>query len=164
MNDSSPKEDQVDGVLLGWCLVWSVVLSIVAISFGGTQNIENLADEDQLFLASSLGGLTASWAALGTWLSLIHVPAADRSRRRTRSCRMGVGCFLLVNVIAIAFAWQSMLSIATQLLLVACLSCLGPFLIWQWFRRPIHRGPTPPTEQRKIRQILGMAVTIAVAN
>ncbi|KLU01635.1 putative transmembrane protein [Rhodopirellula islandica] len=164
MNDSLPEEDPVDGVLLGWCLVWSVVLSIVAASFGGLQDLEDLADENQLFLACSLGGLTASWAALGTWCSLIHVPAEGRSRRRTRRCQMGVGCFLLVDAIVIALAWLAMPSIATQLMLVAGLSCLGPFLIWQWFRRPIHRGKTPPTGQRNIRQILGMAFTIAVAN
>lgn len=164
MNDGTLEQNQVDGVLLGWLLVWSLVLSLTVCSFGLAGDDANLSGDGQFLLASSLGGLAATWTVIATWLSLIHVPARAHSRRHVRRFQFGMTCFLLINAIGIAITQRSMPSITTQLMLMASVSSLGPFLIWQWFRRPIHRGLTPPTGQRSIRQILGMAITIAFAN
>lgn len=164
MNDPSIERDQVDGVLLSWFFVWSIFLSISLVGFAGLGDPKSMSDESQFLFACTFGGLAATWTAMGTWTALIHVETKATARRQVQRWRMLTGCFQLLNAIAMVFALQSMPSFAAQLFLLASISCLGPFLIWQWFRRPIHRGPTPPTGQRNIRQILGMAVTIAAGN
>ncbi|PHQ31968.1 hypothetical protein [Rhodopirellula bahusiensis] len=164
MNDPSLEETQVDGVLLGWLIVWSIVLSLAAGSFSGLRSLGALQDEDQLMLAGCVGGLVATWAAMGTWLTLIHVPEDENPKRYVQRVRVAVSGFLIANAIVISTMLRSSPSLVSQLLLMTITSCLGPFLIWQWSRRPIHRGPTPPIGQRNIRQILGIAVTIAVGN
>ncbi|WDQ16354.1 hypothetical protein [Rhodopirellula sp. P2] len=164
MSDSLLGKDQVDGVLLGWCFTWSIVLSIALAGFAGLGDPDSMEDESQFLFASSLGGLAATWTAMGVWAALIDVKTEANAKRPMRRWQTVVGCFLLVNAVVMVFALQFMPSFVAFLLLLASISSLGPFLIWQWFRRPIHRGPTPPTGQRSIGQILGMAVTIAVGN
>jgi hypothetical protein len=164
MNDPSLEKDQVDGVALSWFFIWSIVLSISLAGFAGTSDPDSMSDESQLLFACFFGGLAATWTAMGTWATLIHVEEEPNAKRQVQRWRIAVGSFLLINAIAMVLALQSMPSFAAELLLMASTSCLGPFLVWQWFRRPIHRGPTPPTGQRNIRQILGMAVTIAAGN
>ncbi len=169
MKKPAHDDAQPDWGLLGWLGVWSLVLTFAIGGVLNGQTSRSLPEESQSVLGMAMGGLCAAWIALGSWVALIHLPKRNDLQERDvvapqqTQPRVAVVIAWSVNLILlVALIWQDTDLIA-QLLAIVGLGITGPLIAYQWSHRRIHRGEPQTTERQSIRQILGIAFTIAVA-
>ena len=169
MNDVQLYRNQIDGVLLGWTIAWSIVfVAIVSLSLGG-ESEASLPDYAHLVLGLAMGGTVATWTLIGTWCVLIHLPQKPRSDDSAEMLQERLGPRMVVLVVILAQCGmlsvliRNASSIFAQIVLAAVLGIAGSVLVFQWTRQRVHRGMEQPKNRRSIRQMLGVATTIAIA-
>lgn len=160
--------DQPDGRLLGWLAVWSISLTmVVAVMLGG---LANMPDEAHVTLGFALGGMVATWVTMGTWVVLIHLPVQtgpadpERAEQQQWLPRLAVLLVWIANVVMFAIFARQESGIVAQVLLMVAVGIMGPLIAWQWTHQWIHREQVPPRPRRSIRDLLGIAVTIAIGS
>ncbi|WP_250930790.1 hypothetical protein [Aporhodopirellula aestuarii] len=162
-------EAHPDWVLLGWLAVWSLVLTFTIGGILNGQTSRGLPDETQLTLGLALGGLCAAWITIGSWVALIHLPRRDDLQTRSDTAkqqmrpRIAVVLAWFANLVLFIALIPQEFDIIAQLLAIVGLGITGPMIAWQWSHRRIHRGEPQTAGRQSIRQILGIAFTIAVA-
>ncbi|EMI55234.1 hypothetical protein [Rhodopirellula sallentina] len=120
-------------------------------------------------LGITIGGLCATWTLAGTWAALIHLPwqrsFTDRvgAHRQQMQPRLIVIAAWLCNLVLLVVLVRHEPALALQALCITGISVVGPMIAWQWSHQRIHRSELQPPERRSIRQILGIAFTVAVA-
>ncbi|MEM6468895.1 MAG: hypothetical protein AAF802_04950 [Planctomycetota bacterium] len=155
----------IDFQLLGWLSIWSILLSV-------TTRLTAVMGFSAL-LGLSMGCLIVTWAATGSWLVLIDVPAVgfrpDAEATDTTTTtppqqvmpRIVVALFLFFNVALFAFG-DIPRTIVGETAGTAFAAVIGATLVWQWTRRRISRSMNHWASRRSIRQLMGLSVTIAI--
>jgi len=188
MTNLTRQRDVPDEVLLGWLLIWGVVLTIALISALAGSPARDVPDATQTALGVAMGGLAAVWVASGTWVGLIHLPChedhssagqdttaktetgtsedsnTEIAERQRIGSRITVVVLLLINLAVLGYGIRQDPSLVAQLLVIVMVGVTGPLLAWQYTRRRIYRRSVSDSGRQSIRQILGMVFTIALAS
>ncbi|MFG0287301.1 MAG: hypothetical protein ACF8CQ_03955 [Rhodopirellula sp. JB044] len=166
----SPFQDgQPDYVLLGWTAVWSLVCTFAVGGILNGNSSDGLDNQAQTLLGIAIGGLCATWTLAGTWAALIHLPWQPRSEdrngvhRQQIQPRLIVMVALLCNLLLLVVLSSHEPILVVHVLCITGLSIVGPMIAWQWSHQRIHRSELQAPDRRNIRQILGIAFTVAVA-
>ncbi len=160
---SLTERDRVDLRLLSWLGVWSLAMIF---TIGGLLNgrpPESLTVEGSAILGLAMGGLTAAWIAIGTWVALIHLPDAELGQRQRLAPRMFVLVTCLIMAICLAIAMRQSPTLFVQILVMVAIGIMGPLIVWHWTHRRIHHGDPHEANRRSIRQLLGVTFTAALA-
>ncbi|MCA9139138.1 MAG: hypothetical protein KDB00_20335 [Planctomycetales bacterium] len=166
MSPSTSEQDSVDHVLIAWMLIWSWVLTFALIR--SEPLVAITSDEGQIAVGLAAGGLSAVWTLIGTWIGLINLPkqrehhADDESPGQRLRPRLILLVIWLVNVAVVSLALHRNGPVLAEILLTALSGVMGPFVVWQWTSQRIYRGKVFVRKRRSIRQILGIATSIAV--
>lgn len=180
MRHPTRQSDVPDEVLLGWWLVWGVVLTIAMISLLAGSPAGNVVDGTQIVLGLAMGALAAVWISSGTWVGLIHLPVKTNDSLTAATVtqqppgsgpehqrigpRIAVAAMLLADMAILAYGIRQDLAVVALLIVIAMIGVCGPLLIWQYTRQRIYRQSRSKTGQQSIRQILGLVFTIALAS
>lgn len=159
----------VDRVFIGWVFAWSFALSIVVVGNLSGHSVGNLSNENAVTLGFAMGGLSAVWSLIGTWIVLIDLPVTpvdrhgeEESGQRLRP-RVPVLGFWLANIAIVSLCVYEQASALAQILLTVTTSILVAVVSLQWTNQRIHRNSVPSRKKkRSIRQILGVTTTIAL--
>ncbi|MCC9655121.1 hypothetical protein [Rhodopirellula halodulae] len=164
IDDFDEESSWHDPILLTWFGVWALIVSLACAAAGSNARGGDPSDDEWLVIGLAMGACTATWTAIGNWALLMELPSHGPAKKSAQRLRIGIAVVTVLTFFAIGSACtKSMDSFATTAL-ATVVSWTMPFVIWQWFRRPLHRGQTVSTGRRQIREILGIAVTIALVN
>lgn len=178
MTDSLSDHNEVDRALLGWALVWSFALTATIAAILHAQPNNFLPNGTGIALALAMGGLSATWTLIGTWALLIHLPAASDApapggidsgntdsgntvRQRMRP-QIAVMLVWLTNVAILAMLIRQEHKLLTQVLVTALAGIMLSVIAFQWTQQRIRRESVFVPKKRSIRQLLGVATTIAL--
>ncbi|WP_436717841.1 hypothetical protein U8335_14410 [Roseiconus lacunae] len=185
-DSNSVGRNDVDGVFLGWAFLWSLVLMITVAAMLAGDRATDLPMQQQFSVGLALGGLSAIWAAIGSWVNLIELPAIGNAiaredqprdtepvdskpvrqpqqrQQQRHAARFQVGAILVLSVVAMGFAIRHDPQSIAQVALAALFAVAIVVVVMQWTGRRLHRGLVGETGQRSIRQIMHLTTTIAL--
>lgn len=162
MSTASFESEHEDWQLLGWLGIWSFACLVVTVNIISAGSLNRLSDETHFVLGFALAGLSATWIAAGTWVVLINLPLqADSAKQRWRP-RVAVAAIGLIELAILALSTPNNSLLLAQALLMLVVGMAGPIIAWQWTHQRIHRTKTVVTNQRNIRQMMSVTLTIAI--
>ncbi len=166
MSVAGTTKHGIDRVGIGWVIAWSILLSVIVTCVLRYRPPELLSTASQLSVGQALGGLSAAWTLIVTWVFTVDLPIANGDASSSQEARQRIEPRIQLAAIwmllASIFAWLNWDEpvILAQLFLTMLVGVTGPAIVTQWTRHRISRGGATSSARRSIRQMLGLATTI----